>query len=216
VVKKPSRPRGSTRVTSKRFGSDDTKLVYQGYSSVWQTEDARAWEIVEKPNAVAFLVYHRDRRQVVFVSQYRLPVGHSLPEVPAGHIEERPADISPAFWAKKSMAREAKEELGVTIDPNRFELISAGGVYSSPGFTTEQLYLAYLEIGDGDIEDKERTFGVQSEGESIKRFWVNVRELRKQLELGSFYDLKTLTLIYWFLKKKYPQIKKQLRREKHV
>lgn len=186
----------------KRFGSDWAELVYDGFMKIWRIVGFN-WEIVEKKDAVGLFVYNRDRRQALFVKQYRPAVGHSIVEIIAGHIETRPKDMDPVFWVKCTMAREALEEAGANIDPGRIELMFNGGIYTSPGFTTEKLWLGYVEIGDEDIEDKERIFGLQEEGERIQRIWVDVDKLGDHLDDGALYDMKTIAQVEWFLREYY-------------
>ncbi|MCE2456867.1 MAG: NUDIX hydrolase [Dehalococcoidia bacterium] len=86
-------------------------------------------EVVQHPGAVAIIPIDREDN-VLLVRQYRYPAGQSLLELPAGVIEE---GESPDDTAQ----RELQEEIGYATR----DLRALGGVYSSPGFCTEFLYL---------------------------------------------------------------------------
>lgn len=86
-------------------------------------------EVVEHGGAVAVVALDEDSR-LLMVRQYRYPVGRVLLEVPAGMIEE---GEEPAVCA----ARELAEETGCRAR----ELKMLFSFYSTPGFTTEKLYV---------------------------------------------------------------------------
>jgi ADP-ribose pyrophosphatase len=190
----------------KLFGDDLCKLVYNGFIRIWKSGEAK-WEIVEKPDAVAIFICHPRRRKTIFVGQYRPAVGGKTYEVPAGHIEEKPVDWNLLNWVRQTMVREAKEEVGAEIDPDRILLIHNHGFCVSPGFTTEKIWFGYIEINDEDIELEERVFGLKEEGERITRHWVSFNDLPTLVVTG-ISDMKTLVLVNWFLLNKYSQFKK--------
>ena len=86
-------------------------------------------EVVQHPGAVAIIPIDHDDN-VLLVRQYRYAAGQSLLELPAGVLEsgESPDDTA---------QRELQEEIGYAS----MNLRALGGVYSSPGFCTEFLYL---------------------------------------------------------------------------
>ena len=86
-------------------------------------------EVVQHPGAVAIIPIDKEDN-VLLVRQYRYPAGQSLLELPAGVVE---AGESPDDTAQ----RELQEEIGYATR----DLRALGGVYSSPGFCTEFLYL---------------------------------------------------------------------------
>ncbi|MFA6526549.1 MAG: NUDIX hydrolase [Candidatus Buchananbacteria bacterium] len=187
----------------KRFGEKIFDLVCGKFARFWLERNGKH-EIVEKDDAVAFMIYHRDRDQVVFVSQLRLPIMSNLIEAPAGHIDY-PKETLTDYEIKKSMAREAKEELGIVIDPHQIEYVCFNGLCTSPGILTERIYLGYMEIGNDDIESEERVFGLAEEGEQIKRIWISLDNL-ETFANKSINDMKTFALVQWFLRVKYPQL----------
>lgn len=193
-------------VKKKRFCMETGKSVFSGrFVEVFVTNNSRH-EIVVKNDAVAFLVYNRDSRSVILVTQLRLPTEGYLIEAAAGHIEAAQDDIHEGI-IKETMAREAKEEMGIAIDPSRIELISKMPQYSSPGVMTEKLWLGYMEIGNADIEQDERIFGLAEDGEQTSRLWFSPEVLEDMAE-KSIMDMKTFAMIQWFLRIKYPELKR--------
>jgi len=86
-------------------------------------------EVVEHPNCVAIVAINSEDN-VVMVRQFRKPVEGVLLEIPAGVIE-------PGEEPQECALRELEEETGYMA--GKMERI--GGFYSSPGYSTEFLYL---------------------------------------------------------------------------
>lgn len=86
-------------------------------------------EIVEYPGAVVIAALD-DREEVLLVRQYRHAVGRELLELPAGKLEPGEAPLACA-------RRELEEETGFRA--REWQLLLT--YYSTPGFTTEQMYL---------------------------------------------------------------------------
>ena len=91
-------------------------------------------EVVEHPGGVTVLPVDRDG-SCYMVRQFRYPMGRMMLEAPAGKLEygEDPLECA---------VRELSEETGFQAD----ELIPMGSMCTSPGFSTERLYL-YLALG---------------------------------------------------------------------
>ena len=86
-------------------------------------------EVVEHPDCVAIVAINSEDN-VVMVRQFRKPVESVLLEIPAGVIE-------PGEEPQECALRELEEETGYMA--GKMERI--GGFYSSPGYSTEFLYL---------------------------------------------------------------------------
>lgn len=86
-------------------------------------------EVVEFSQAVA-VVAITGEGQVLFVSQYRYPVGEVLLEIPAGKMDK---NENPEECAR----RELKEETGYTA--SKMEKICE--FYTTPGFTNELMHV---------------------------------------------------------------------------
>lgn len=86
-------------------------------------------ESIRHPGAAAALPFLPDGR-VLLIRQYRHAMGGYILEVPAGKLD---AGESP----ERCAAREVEEEVGHRAG----ELILLGSVFTTPGFTDEQIWL---------------------------------------------------------------------------
>lgn len=91
-------------------------------------------EVVRHPGGVCVVALEEDGT-VAMVRQYRFPIGEHLLELPAGKLE-------PGEEPLPAAKRELSEETGLEADEWR----DLGFIYTSPGFSTERLYL-YLATG---------------------------------------------------------------------
>ena len=91
-------------------------------------------EVVRHPGGVCVVALDGDG-MVATVRQYRFPIGEHLLELPAGKLE-------PGEEPLPAAKRELSEETGLEADEWR----DLGFIYTSPGFSTERLYL-YLATG---------------------------------------------------------------------
>ena len=91
-------------------------------------------EVVHHPGGVCVAAVDEDGT-VALVRQYRFPFGEHLLELPAGKLEKGEEPLPAA-------KRELSEETGLEADVWQ----DLGAIYTSPGFSTETLYL-YLATG---------------------------------------------------------------------
>ncbi len=91
-------------------------------------------EVVRHPGGVCVLALDDDG-MVAMVRQYRFPIDTHLLELPAGKLE-------PGEEPLPAAKRELSEETGIEADEWR----DLGFIYTSPGFSTEKLYM-YLATG---------------------------------------------------------------------
>ena len=90
-------------------------------------------EVVEHPGGVCVLALD-EKDMVTVVRQFRFPLRDHLLELPAGKLE-------PGEEPFPAAVRELSEETGLSADT----WIDLGFIYTSPGFSTERLYL-YLAM----------------------------------------------------------------------
>jgi ADP-ribose pyrophosphatase len=120
-------------LTEKTLSS---KVVFEGRALKMRvdtvlTADGRrsTREIVERSDCIAVIAVDAEGN-VLLVNQFRKPIEKELLEIPAGGID---AGEEP----EAAVVREMREETG--FRPQKLERL--GGFYSSPGYTTEFLYL---------------------------------------------------------------------------
>ena len=130
-------------------------------------------EVVQHPGAVAIIPIDTEEN-VLLVRQYRYAAGQSLLELPAGVIEggESPDDTA---------QRELQEEIGYASN----NLRALGGVYSSPGFCTEFLYLYIAR----DLVPS-RLPGDEDEDISVET--IPMSRVDRLIRLGEIQDAKTV------------------------
>lgn len=118
--------------------------------------------------------------QVVMIHQFRVVIGESLLELPAGMIE---GDEDPQMRA----ATELLEETGYRA--GRLELLA--DYFVSPGYTTERMriYLAEELTFEGQVPDDD---------EQIEVRLMPVADVRRALVEGAVRDAKTIIGLHAF------------------
>lgn len=95
-------------------------------------------EVLNKPNAVAALVYDTVKEKYIFVSQWRPGCSADLVEIVAGIIDKEGENPD------NTISREIMEEIGYSVDRLKF----LTDCYVSPGSTTEKVRIYYAEVSD--------------------------------------------------------------------
>ncbi len=157
-----------------------SQYLYRGHILKLRLDEVRlanthivAREIVEHRGAVAIVALDAEDR-VLMVRQYRSAAARELLEIPAGTLED---GEDPALCA----TRELKEETGYMAalwEP-------LGYFYSSPGFSTERMYL-YL------ARQLTQTEAAPEEDEAITVETVPLAEAMDQIERGQIVDAKSI------------------------
>lgn len=142
----------------------------------------------ERGDSVAIVLLEKETNSILLTNQFRYPAcKHNmgwLLEIPAGSLEE---NENP----DECIIREVLEELGYKIETP--ELIST--FYTSPGGSTERIFLFYKEVSQKDKTAKGG--GNDHEYEDIETVRIPVSEITKKLlELR---DAKTILGLQWFL-----------------
>ena len=137
--------------TEKKIGGE---LKYDGYvvkvylDNVELENGKEATRDVVRHKGAACVAPVTDEGELLFVKQFRYPVGKELLELPVGKLDsvnENPYDCA---------VRELKEETGCTAD----EITYMGDFISTPGFCDEniRLYMAKgLHKGDMELDEDE-------------------------------------------------------------
>ena len=138
------------------------KTIYEGKILNLEVLDDK-WEVVTHDEAVSILAVQDDK--ILGVEQYRPAIEKTTWELPAGLIDKGETPLEAA-------ARELAEE---TQLKGTLKLITQ--FYSSPGFTTEKLYLfeaSQLSAG----------YGTPDEDEDLKLSWRDPVDLWQAIKSG--------------------------------
>ncbi|MBV2187422.1 MAG: NUDIX hydrolase [Rhizobium sp.] len=148
-----------------------------------------AWEVFDRGEAVAILLYDPKRRVVVMVRQFRIPVhlmgDHAfLLEVPAGSMEHGEDPV-------ETVCREAMEETGYEVASPR-HLFST---YMSPGAVTEKVhfYFARIEAAHKTADGG----GLAEEYEDLEITELPLDDAMAMIADGRICDAKTIMLLQW-------------------
>lgn len=139
---------------------------------------AKTRDIVRHPGACVIVPLLDDGR-LCLIRNFRIAVGETLIELPAGTLE-------PPELPAKTAERELIEETGYRAA--KIELLHA--FYASPGFLDEKmhLYLATgLSAGESALE----------EGEEIENLLVPFDEAVAMIFRGEIQDAKTIVGLLW-------------------
>jgi len=150
--------------------------------------------VFERGDAVAVLLYDPEDDEVVLVNQFRLPVltarRRRNPKTQDGWITETVAGmIDGDETPEEAVIRETMEETGYRIgDPEPICTF-----FSSPGGTSERIFLYFAKIGKGDKVD--RGGGIDDEDVAIVH--MSADELFNQLADKQIEDPKLTIAAYW-------------------
>jgi ADP-ribose pyrophosphatase len=151
------------------------------------TETVR--DIVVHPGAVVIAPLDGEGN-LLFVTQYRVPCGGAMLELPAGTLEMHDGAVEDAALAAH---RELEEETGFRAG----SLERMGGFWSAPGFSTEYLTL-YLAT---DL----RPAGVDrldpDEDEDLRLSRLHWRDAVTAVEAGVIEDAKSVAAIMWLARR---------------
>ncbi len=174
------------------------RRVYDGFVKVDVVETPLGRrEVVVATDSVAFLVYNKDKDEVLLTTQNRAPMitesnlTGRVTEVAAGRFDIK-------IGVRGLIKKELKEELGVTNIPDKSINVLNREIplALSPGVLTERQHLAFVTVRQKQIDPRKRLYGAKGEGEQIERRFIPVRKLSQMV----CEDMKTWALIQWFLR----------------
>jgi ADP-ribose pyrophosphatase len=137
-------------------------------------------EIVEHVECIS-VVPVDNNGDILLVRQYRKAVEQEMLEIPAGLID-------PGEDPETAVKREMQEETGFL--PQRVERLC--GLYSTPGYSTEYIYL-YLAT---DLKPSRLT---AEDTAGIQLVRVKPRQIAKMIESGEICDSKTIAALMYYL-----------------
>lgn len=145
-------------------------------------------EIFERGDAVAVLPYDPKLDAVLLIEQIRIG---ALSDDKSPWLFEVIAGMTDGSTDYEAVVKkEALEESGIALENIEFML----SYLSSPGGTSERLYLYYAEA---DLSNAGGVFGVPAEGEDIKVHVLPVAEAFKLLDEGETDNAATVICLQW-------------------
>ena len=139
----------------------------------------------DKVDAVVILAYHKDKKKLVAIRQFRIPLNNYVYELPAGLIDNND-DIIP------TVKRELKEETGLDLEEVIEDKIGQK-LYLSPGMTDESVSLVYCTCS-GKISNENL-----EEDEDIETILLSKDDAIKILNSGERCDIKFFMALQLFV-----------------
>ncbi|MDX1406926.1 MAG: NUDIX hydrolase [Saprospiraceae bacterium] len=151
--------------------------------------------LLYRPDAVCAVVYHRERRSLLFVRQFRVGSFQKddgwMTELAAGLVD-------PGETPREAVLRELDEELG--FRPQSLRQVRS--FYTSPGILDERIFMFYAEVGEQDRVGKGG--GRDEEHEDLEIIEVPADGLSRWMTRQDLLDAKTIVGIQWFLTRSSP------------
>ena len=144
--------------------------------------------VFERGDSAAVLLFNRDRECLVLVKQFRAAaLGKSrergwVTECVAGIIDENETPTAAAI-------RETQEETGYRVT----DLEPIATFFSSPGGTSERIFLYYAETTDADRIGQ----SAANTDEDLELCHVPLAEVFTQLQSGCLEDAKLIIGVLW-------------------
>lgn len=179
--------------TSTDGGYKMEELLHDGFCRVTKTLDR---EVVHATDSAAVLVYCRDRRALLLVRQFRVPVKRLLIEPVAGRLDK------PGWSIERVLVDELLIEAGVLVEENDLVFLNDRiALAIDPGLLSSLKTLAYVEVEDWQLENAE-SFGDPDEDEFIKRIFLPI----DQIDAFRPDCLTAFALLMWFKAEKLPKL----------
>jgi ADP-ribose pyrophosphatase len=150
--------------------------------------------VLERGDAVAVLLLERDSRSVILVEQFKAPVligrrREDRSTTDRWILETVAGMIDPGETAEAAVIRETQEETGYQI--HEPQLIAR--FFSSPGGTSERVFLYFAEVSAVDRKDG----GGGISDEDIAVVYMPLDQLFDRLASGAIEDPKLLISARW-------------------
>ncbi|OOM80693.1 NUDIX hydrolase [Clostridium sp. BL-8] len=135
-------------------------------------------------DAVIIAAFHKEKKKLVIIKQFRIPINDYIYELTAGLID-------PGEDANSTISRELMEETGLKL-VNIIKNKGKEKVYVSPGMTDESLAFVYC-ICEGEISDEHL-----EDDECIEAILVSQEEAKKLIQSNEKFDIKCFLLLQSF------------------
>jgi nudix-type nucleoside diphosphatase (YffH/AdpP family) len=184
--------RTQERILDDFFKVDRVLVSHEHNDGTMSSPERRL--IFERGDSVGVMIFNLDTRRVVLVNQFKVPslIGRRRddPNTMDGWITEAVAGmVDPGETPEQTVILETEEETGYRIRNPKL----IGKFFSSPGGTSERIFLYFAEVRDADRVGK----GGGIEGESITVHDVSLKDLFSRLMNGAIEDPKLAIGAYW-------------------
>ncbi len=189
-----------TENAAPRVEISERKRVFDGFFKLDEAEvrieqpggalsEPHRYLVLERGDSVATLVHDVGARRVLLVEQFRFA---TYEKGPGWLLEPAAGMIEPGETPEAAARRELEEELGIVAT----ELEAVGGVFLSPGGSSERIFLFYAPVKRADAPEAS-ALGVGSERDSLRRRTLRPSELFRMLDKGAIEDAKLMILAQW-------------------
>jgi len=194
------------RTDEKAYFRIDRVWVKQRTDPGKKWSKSKDWEVLERDNSAAVIIYNYESEKIVLTRQFRAPLVNRvdpnnvdpdafLLEAVAGVIkktkEEKVDGVTVEIkgeTAKQTIIRETMEEVGYVLTEDELEEI--GWFYPSPGGSSEQIYLFLAPVCDAQRFGPGG--GKVADGEFIERVEMPVEEFFDMVEKKEIHDSKIM------------------------
>lgn len=178
------------RIFDDFFKIDELVVAHQKVDGTMSADQRRL--VFERGDSAAVMLFNTDTKCVVVVNQFKAPtLGKGLG---GGWLDETLAGMVERYETPESTAvRETLEETGYKIVESRLKLIAK--FFSSPGGTSECIYLYYAEVSDKDKVGSGG--GAEGEGEDIQVMEIPLDDLLANIKAKRVEDPKLLIGAAW-------------------
>ncbi len=181
-----------TRLFDDFFKIDEVIVEHQQQDGTMSVPQRRL--VFERGNSVGVLLYNADNNAVVIVNQFKVPVliarRRDNPTTVDGWVTEAVAGMIDEYETpEEAVIRETMEETGYKIQ----KPVLIAKFLSSPGGTSERIFLYFAEVTDADRTGKGGGIG----DEDVKVVQKSASELFDQLDRKQIEDPKLAIAAYW-------------------
>ena len=181
-----------------KYSIKNEKIVFDGFLKIKEAEvtydtfsggSLTAKRLaMDRGDSVAILLVEKETQSIILTKQFRYPTTKHdkgwILEIPAGTLEEDECPLN-------AIKREVLEETGYYVSqPEQIH-----NFYTSPGGTTERVFLFFAEVSQRDQIEKDG--GKENENEDIKIVKIPLKEIDDYIFSEKIDNAFTLIAFQW-------------------
>jgi len=183
---------GHRRLLDDTFKVDEFDVSHRQSGGTMSAAQRRL--VFERGDAVGVLLFNVERQSVVLVEQFRLPalIGRRRDDASSDNgwlLEAVAGMVGHGERPDAAALREVFEETGYRLR----ELTPIGRFFSSPGGTSERIFLYFAEVAEADRAGAGGGIG----DEDVRIVDMPVADLFGRLGRGELEDPKLMIAAYW-------------------